>query len=131
MFFLAYSLALCSVAAIFYLKYWWKHRKFYELFDKIPLADGNYPLIGCSWRFLKTDPKSLYKALGSVTAKGPSPKRVFVGPACFIVVDDPDQIQKICNSRHCFDKMYFYKKLMLKTGELKEVNTREKTIKGQ
>jgi hypothetical protein len=115
MFLLACSVVIALIAVIF-VQDRWRHRRFYELFNKIPQADGNYPLIGCFWRFLKTDPRSLFKALSSASAKGPSPRRAFFGPACFVVVDDPEHIQKVLISRLCLNKTFLHKK-MIPNGE--------------
>jgi hypothetical protein len=117
-------LLLCSLVVFLALAssiffYRLKHQKFYEHYEKIPPADGALPLYKLGWKFITADSEKSYKKLSLVTASGSSPRRLSFGPLCYVLVDDPDQVQVILNSRSCINKTSSYKKLPLKSGEPK------------
>jgi hypothetical protein len=130
MFVLVYLSAIVSLSAVLILQYFWRHRRFYRLYNKIPLADGNLPLIGFGWRFIKTDPKSLFKGFNAMTAPSrPSPRRLYSGPAAYITVDDPDHIQKLFSSKNCVNKIFVFKKFVVKSGQWINANDLEPKLK--
>jgi hypothetical protein len=110
-------LLLLTCTCGFVGQYLWVHRKFYRLFNKLPLAVPHLPIIGVGHKFIIADVKELFKVTTYVTAHhGPSPRRVYLGPINFVVVDDPEQIQKIFTSRICTDKIFLYKQFPIKSG---------------
>jgi hypothetical protein len=114
-FVLILSVVLCALAAV--MQFYWENRKFYRLYNKLPLALPHLPLIGCGHKFFMADSRKLFKMAKLVTAPGPSPRRMSCGPMCFVVVDDAEQFQKVYSSKNCTDKIFFYKKFLLKSGK--------------
>jgi hypothetical protein len=102
-------LLLAFVVTIWYRSV---HRKFYKLYEKLPKAHGNFPLIGVAWRFYKSlNPSNIYESVSTILAPGPSPRRFNVGPACFVIVDDPEQVQKVLLSRISINKILYAKSI--------------------
>lgn len=109
-------LILASLLLIAVLQYYWQHRKFYKLYNKMPLSHSHLPFIGMAYKYIYVDTKKLYDSAKFLTTFGPSPRRFFAGPVCSVVVDNVDQLQKLLNSKYAVDKSFIYKKLILKRG---------------
>lgn len=109
-------LFLLTVLVITVLQYYWKHRKFYQVYNKLPLVHSHLPLLGVIHKFYNVDSEKLYNTVKLLTSSGPSPRRVNAGLLCFVVVDDAAQVQTVLNSKFCGDKGYFYKNFILNRG---------------
>jgi hypothetical protein len=112
-----FTLLISAIAAV--VQYYWRHRHFYKLYNKLPLAMPHLPFIGIGHKFFMADARKLFEATLYVTGNSsvPSPRRIFAGPMCYVIVDEAEQFQKVYASRHCTDKISFYKKLVLKSGQ--------------
>jgi hypothetical protein len=109
------SLLACTCGLVG--QYFWVHRKFYRLYNKLPLAVPHLPIIGVGHKFIMADSKKLYKLTTHMTDHhGPSPRRIYAGPMSFVVVDEPEQFKAIFTSRNCTDKIFLYKKFLLRSG---------------
>jgi hypothetical protein len=115
MFPLVYIIVLLVIVSTFC--YRWRYRKFYKLYEKIPQVHDNFPLIGIAWKCFSLDPKNIYNLTCSVLATGPSPRRLNIGPACAVVVDDPEQVQKVLLSRISINKISMAKLIPVKSGK--------------
>jgi hypothetical protein len=113
--FLLFTALVSAIAAVF--QYFWQNRHFYKLFNKLPDAVPHLPIIGIGHKFFMADAKKLFEAALYCTKPGPSPRRIYAGPLCYVIVDDAEQFQKVYASRHCTDKISFYKLFVLKTGQ--------------
>lgn len=51
------------------------------------------------------------------SVKGPSPRKVWLLNQLVVYIDNPDQIQKVLNSKYCIDKPHFYKGLIAEHGK--------------
>lgn len=111
-----YFVWFATFVAVLIVHYKWKNRRFYELYNKIPKADGHLPIIGLCHRFLKIDSRKLLNLLIKLVKPGPSPRRLYGGTLCFVTVDDPDQIQKVCASKCCIERIFSYQKFTFRTG---------------
>jgi hypothetical protein len=111
------ALTILSFLLAMVLQYFWQHRKFYKLYNKLPQVHSHLPIIGVGHKFLNLDTEKLFDTIRFLTSPGPSPRRMYSGPMCMVVVDDADQLQEVLNSKFCLDKGYFYKKFVLKEGE--------------
>lgn len=50
------------------------------------------------------------------SAKGPSPRKLWLGHQLIIMLDDPEQLQKVLSSKHCLDKPDLYKGIHAQNG---------------
>lgn len=56
--------------------------------------------------------------LRNVLVPEESPRALWVGPMLFVVVDDPEQVSDVLNSKYCVDKPFIpYYFFGLKTGK--------------
>jgi hypothetical protein len=98
--------------------YRWKHRKFFRAYNRIPLVTGSFLNIKTILKVLSGDLKSVYKLLVYETRSSViSPRRMHVGPYRFVIIDNPQQIQKVLISKSSINKMLFYKNWSLDSGE--------------
>jgi hypothetical protein len=107
-----------TLLLIIVFQYFWQHRKFYKLYNKLPQVHSHLPIIGVGHKLFNLDTEKLFVALRLLTSPGPSPRRMNSGPMCLVVVDDAAQLQEVLNSKFCLDKGYFYKKFILKNGKI-------------
>lgn len=111
---------LCFCVITFFcwlLQHWLLNRRFYRLLGKIPQVEGNLPLVGHVHKFLGADSKLLFKVIKQITENGPSPRKLWVAVYPYVLIDDPDQLQKILSSKHCTDKVkQFYNKFIIDNG---------------
>lgn len=45
-----------------------------------------------------------------------SPRKLWLGHQLIVVIDDPEQMQKVLSSKHCLDKPDLYKGIKLEQG---------------
>jgi hypothetical protein len=112
--FLYFLLLLLILSTVCYR---WKHRHFYTFYEKIPQVHDNFPLIGIAWKLIKPDFVSIYNTTCSVLASGPSPRRLNIGPACAVVVDDPQQVQKVLLSKISINKIFLARIIPVNSGK--------------
>lgn len=92
---------------------------------KIPSIEGHVSFLGHAFDFVGADNKSekrflsawrnyllrsflfeeIFELISTATAPKPeSPRKFWEGPIIYVVVDDPEQIKKVLNSKYFIDK---------------------------
>lgn len=98
---------LCITLVTWYAIYLWNRRHLYELAAKIPGPTG-WPVIGMALKFLGKDPKDILKVLIDLPKVYESPCKMWLGPMCFVIVANPEDMQLVLNSPNCIDKSLIY-----------------------
>lgn len=118
---IALNLLTIAAGTLFFwlLKHWWTNRRFYSAARTIPLVEHHgWPILGRLPYVMGASAKQIYISNMISTAPGEtSPRKLWLGPVLCVVVDDPDQAQKILTSRYCVDKPPFYKGIPFNKGE--------------
>lgn len=60
--------------------------------------------------------EALFKVARHMTEGGPSPRKFWLGHLLFVLIDDPQQLQKVLNSKDCLDKPSFFAEFGFKNG---------------
>lgn len=95
----------CLLGLVFFV---WKIFKLRMQTNQVPLVEGHVPFIGHGFKFVGVETKMFYKVLLDLTEPGVSPRRFFLGPAECVIVDDPDQVKTVSNSKNCIDNSKLY-----------------------
>lgn len=109
---------LVGTLSIWVLKHWWTNRNFYYLARAIPQVEGTWPLLGHLPFNVGQTPQQQFLINCTHARPGPSPRKYWLGNVLFVVIDDPEQLQKVLTSKYCVDKPFYYDGLYFKKGLL-------------
>lgn len=84
---------------------------------KIPGPSG-FPFFGEALSVLGNDHSKAFKSLTGLAKDYDTPSRIWYGPYCAIIIDNPRDLQIILNSQKCLDKAEVYKFIGLRKGLL-------------
>lgn len=76
------------------------------------------PLIGNISLFMGKSMQNIYEEVVEVILRNPTPIKAQLGPAFFIIVDNPEDMKTVLTSSQCFDKPYPYDFFHLTSGIL-------------
>lgn len=110
-------IGIVTAVVAWYLKYTWSRRRLYSMAAKIPGPDG-LPFFGMALSVLGKNHEETFKNVTEIAKGYESPSRVWAGPICVIIVDQPEDLQIILNSQNCIDKAAPYKLVPIETGLL-------------
>lgn len=104
-------LVLLTTTGIFLIiSYLLKWRKFLIMASKIPSIKGSIPLIGVFPEFLGKDLHDLFEIVMKVEKSVEHKlEKLWFGPEVIVIVNTPDRMQKVLNSKECLDKPSFFK----------------------
>lgn len=104
-------LVLITTTGIFLLiSYLLKWRKFLVMASKIPSPKGSIPLVGIFPEFLGKDLHGLFEVLMNYEKTvGERMEKVWFGPEMVVIINTPERMQKVLNSKECLDKPKFFK----------------------
>ncbi|XP_031633715.1 probable cytochrome P450 313b1 [Contarinia nasturtii] len=113
MLFRYYLLATVAVIVLWWLisyliSCFFYKRRVTKFTRNLPVLD-DYALLGCALRFLGKNNKEILETIEDVFTKQKLPFLGWLGPKCFIVVDHPEDIQVVMNSKGCIDKSDVYR----------------------
>lgn len=100
------------------LNYFLKRKKFFELASKIPGPREHIPLIGVLPEFIGADLKKIFKIVLKYENRFRGISKVWFGPELIIVINTPEAMQKVLNSKECLDKPKFFKCFRLQQASL-------------
>lgn len=112
---LIFGLVVCLLS--FYANFRWRRRRLYELAAKLPGPRG-LPLIGMAHKFIKTDFKTIFHTVTTITKGHASPAGIWLGPEFVVFAETPEALQVVLNSPKCLDKSSLYDVLILTKGLL-------------
>lgn len=92
--------------------------KFLKMVNKIPDSSGLIPFIGILPQLIGADLHDLYKIFIKYekTVKGVG--KFWMGHEVLVLVNSPDNMQKVLNSKECLDKPAFFKYFGIERGSL-------------
>lgn len=76
------------------------------------------PRIGNIILFMGKSMQNIYEEVVEVILRNKTPMKAQLGPAYFIIVDNPEDMKTILTSPHCYDKPYPYDFFHLTSGIL-------------
>lgn len=88
----------------------WKNRRYYQLAAKIPKEAGSLPILGLAHKFIGADVNNVTEILKDCLKPDPpiSPRGFWFGQFFQVVINEPEHVQKVLNSKSCTDKAVFY-----------------------
>jgi hypothetical protein len=101
--------------ALFFGVYRWKHRALFRLKSNTSVISQGYLTVKAILKSIIGDHKATFELLlHQIRTSGISPRRLAIGAIRIVIVDDPDQVQKILTSKSSINKPSAYQKLPLK-----------------
>lgn len=88
-----------------------KLAKFFSLLSNIPSVKGQIPLLGIARQLAFADHKQYFKIIcvDNEPEFNQSPVWTWFGPQIMVIVNTPEHIKAVFNSKECLDKPYFIK----------------------
>lgn len=74
----------------------------------IKSVSPTFPLIGNFPLFVGKSMQSVYEDVIAIILQGATPMKAQLGPAYFVIVDNPEDMKTILTSSQCLDKPYTY-----------------------
>lgn len=109
--------AIFFISFVLFVNYLWIKRRFIYLAYKIPFSDHKYDLQALR-DIINADGKKLFEmAYGSCKDKETISK-TFHGALLLVVIQNPDDVKFVMNSKECLDKSSIMKFANLKQGSL-------------
>lgn len=96
-------LAICSL-----IKYIWHVRFTGSPVKKLKTLEPWYPLIGNATLFMGKKLEDVMLELIQIVSVIGTPLKAQIGPAIFVVLDNPEDMKSVLMSSHCLDKPYIY-----------------------
>lgn len=96
-------LAICSL-----IKYIWHVRFMESPVKKLKTIKPWYPLIGNATLFMGKKLEDVMLELIQIVSENGTPLKAQIGPAIFVVLDNPEDMKSVLMSSHCLDKPYIY-----------------------
>lgn len=115
MFFQSYLVGIFVTLVSWYGMYSWRRRRLYRLASKIPGPNG-VPFFGEAFSVIGTNQKQAFRALINLAKDHATPTKIWFGPYCAIIIDDPQDLQIVLNSQKCLDKSIVYNLIGLEKG---------------
>lgn len=107
-----------SVAVCLILNYFLKRRKFLLLASKIPGPKLHIPLIGILPEFIGADLKKIFEVVVKYQKQFKGLSKVWFGPELMVLINTPEAMQKVLNSKECLGKPKFFKCFRLEKASL-------------
>lgn len=98
------------VFAVFFLitRFFWAKRRFFYLASKIPRSNYDF-----SWKgireTLSADNKKIFHHIYNSVKDCDGIVKTWLGPVLFVILNHPEDIKIVWNSKDCYDKPYFVK----------------------
>lgn len=103
-----FLIVIAIFITVHFIKRW---KKFYSMIAKIPSVKGQIPFIGIASQFMGADEKKFFQIVCEENEEefNESVKRSWFGPEIIVLVNTPEYIKAVFNSKECLDKPYFEK----------------------
>lgn len=108
--FCAVLFVLCCIKYVMHIVYMESYLK------NMKSISPQLPFIGNINLFMGKSLQTIFEEVFLVILKNSTPIKAQIGPAHFIIVDDPDDMKTILTSSQCLDKPYTYEFLHLPYG---------------
>lgn len=111
----SYLFGLLVILLARYGVYSWKRRRLYRMASKIPGPSG-VPFFGEALSVLGSDHSKAFRSLTSLAKDYATPSRIWYGPYCAIILDNPKDLQIVLNSPKSLEKAEVYQFIGLLKG---------------
>lgn len=112
-------LVLCIVLLVLgFIKYILHVQHMESYVKNMKSISPRVPLIGNITLFMGKSMQNIYEEVIEVILRNKTPIKAQLGPAYFVIVDNPEDMKTILTSSHCYDKPYPYDFFHLTSGIL-------------
>jgi cytochrome P450 family 4 len=115
MFLQSYFVGVTVALLSFYAIYSYKRRRLYKMAKLIPGPNG-LPFFGEALSVVGSDHSKAFRSLTGLAKDYATPSKIWYGPYCAIILDNPKDLQIALNSTKCSDKAEVYKFIGLNKG---------------
>lgn len=109
------SLWLIAVSIVLTLRLWSRHKKLRKFARKFDGPRG-VPVVGILPKFLGKNNEEILNYILELMKQYETPVKVWIGPMLVLLIDKPEQLKTVLNSRNCLNKPYVYKFLDVNFG---------------